>query len=95
MLELLPLLILGSVVLGAHVASRRFVRRRLRFTRFVDRPAALGLVAGGAVALAAVPVLALVPPAGLGTAVIVGVGAGSGAGLGARDSRLWPTEPAV
>ena len=95
MIELLALLVLLSGVLGVHVASRRVVRRRLWLTRFVDRPALLALVAGGAAAVAAAPVVALLPLAGPGTAVLLGIGVGSGAGLGARDGRPVRTDPAV
>lgn len=95
MLEVLLLLLVVGAVLAAHVGTRRFVRRRLRYVRFIDRPAGIGLAAGVATLLLALPVTALLPPVGAGTALLLGAGAGSGAVFGARDARVPKTGPAV
>ncbi len=69
-----------------HFKSRDFVRRRLRFTEIVQRPG-VGIVAGVGAAVIAVPVVAIVPLIGAGTAVLFGAGVGTGVALGAREVR--------
>ena len=65
-----------------HIKSRDFVKRRLRFTSFIEKPG-MGLVAGAATALVtvALPVVGLVP------AILVGTGVGTGVAMGAKDAR--------
>lgn len=87
MLELIGVGLAAAAGLFGHVKARDFVRRRLRFTKFVKKPMRLGVVAGVATAVVAVPVVSLVPFVGLGagTAVFLGFAVGAGTGLGARD----------
>lgn len=82
MLELIALGIAGVAGVAGHIKSRSFVRRRLRFTKLVEKPG-LGLASGAvvAVAAAALPIVTAVP------ALIVGAGIGSGVALGAKDAR--------
>lgn len=95
MFELLLLaMVLGSV-LAVHVGTRRFVRRRLRYVRFIDRPAGVGLLTGFGALLLALPLTAVLPAVGTGTAILLGAGVGSGAGFGARDTRVPAAGPAV
>lgn len=89
MLELIALGIAGAAGVGGHIKSRRFVRRRLRFTSWVEKPA-LGVAAGVGATLLAAPVVALLPVVGAGTAIAVGVGVGSGVSIGARQAREDP-----
>ena len=84
MLEAIGLGIAGAAGVFGHVKTKGWVRRRLRYTSIVEKPASvLGLVTGGAtaVALGALPVITALP------AVIVGVGVGTGVALGARQAR--------
>ena len=90
------LLILGAAAGGvgaAYVRVRRFVRERLRFVDAVQRPVA-PLVAGVLGAVAAAPVVWLLPVIGGGTALIFGTGVGLAVRHGARDvergDRLLP-----
>ena len=72
------------------------VRRRLRYTKLVEKPA-LGLFAGvGATVIAApvVGVLGALPLlgglVGAGTAIAIGAGVGTGVALGVRDTKEPP-----
>lgn len=86
MFELIVLLALAAVPLGAFVLTRRFVRERLRYVDAVQKKR-VALLAGGVAAIAAVPVVALLPVVGAGTAVLFGGGVGFGVFKGARDVR--------
>ena len=86
MFELIVLLALAAVPLGAFVFTRRFVRERLRYVDAVQKKR-VALLAGGVAAIAAVPVVALLPVVGAGTAVLFGGGVGFGVFKGARDVR--------
>lgn len=84
MLELIGLGAAGAAGLFGHVKSKDWVRRRLRYTNIVEKPAsALGLVTGGATAVAVgfVPFVTMLP------AVIVGLGVGTGVAIGAKQAR--------
>lgn len=86
---MIELLILGAAVGGVgagYVRARRFVRERFRFVDGVQRapvPVAVGAVA----ALAAAPVVWLLPVVGGGTALLFGAGIGLAVRHGARDIR--------
>ncbi len=86
---MIELLILGAAVGGigaGYVKVRRFVRKRLRFVEAVQgraAPVAVGAVA----ALAAAPVVWLLPVVGGGTALVFGAGMGLAVRHGARDAR--------
>lgn len=86
MFELIGLIATAGASIGGYLQSRRFVRRRLSFVDFVQKPAA-AIAAGGAAAVVALPVVALLPLVGTGTAVLFGVGVGAGVAAGARDVR--------
>lgn len=78
-------------VLG-HVKSRQFVHKKLRFTNWVRRPIFLGLVGGAAAAVAALPVVFVLPFVGKTSAVLFGMAVGAGVSLGARDAKKIPSK---
>lgn len=86
MFELIILLVLAAVPLGAFAFTRRFVRERLRYVDAVQKKRA-AVLAGGVAAIVAVPVVALLPVVGAGTALLFGGGVGFGVYKGARDAR--------
>lgn len=86
---MIELLILGAAVGGigaGYVRMRRFVRERLRFVDAVQRPFT-PLLAGAVAAVAAAPVVWVLPVVGGGTAVLFGAGVGLAVSHGARDVR--------
>ncbi|NJD11550.1 MAG: hypothetical protein FIB01_14325 [Gemmatimonadetes bacterium] len=78
----------GGAAGAGYVGSKRFVKERLRFEDQIQRPGA-AIVAGPVAALAAVPVVALLPFVGGGTALLFGVAVGAGTRAGARQIRRW------
>jgi len=86
MLELIGMGVAGAAGIYGHMKSRKFVRRRLRFTSMVQRPG-LGLMAGVAAAVLAAPVVAILPLLGTGSALLFGAGVGTGVSMGAREAR--------
>lgn len=86
MLELLGIGIAGAASVYGHLKSRKFVRRRLRFTSVVERPG-LGIMAGVTAAVVAAPLVAILPLLGTGTALLFGAGVGTGVSMGAREAR--------
>jgi hypothetical protein len=87
------LLILGirfalafSVALIGFVVSRRFVENRLRYVDAVQSPFA-AFLAGGVATAIAIPIVAILPFVGLGTAILFGVGVFTGVASGAREIR--------
>ena len=87
-LEIIPIGIAGAASIYGHLKSRRFVRRRLRYTSWVERPY-LGIVTGVVAAVVAAPVVGLIPflHLGVGTAMVFGAGVGTGVSMGAKDAR--------
>ena len=82
-------LLIGLAALGGgFVATRNFVRRRLRFVDAVRRPAA-PLLAGLAATAVALPVAAL-PLVTVWTAAAFGVGVAGGVASGRRPGELPP-----
>ena len=75
-----------AATVGGHVASRRFVRERLRFVDAAQKRRA-PWIAGAAACLVAAPFAWLLPFIGGGTALLFGLGVGSGVAIGARDIR--------
>ena len=73
---------------GGFVATRNFVRRRLRFVDAVQKPAA-PLIAGIAATAVALPVAAL-PLVTVWTAAAFGVGVAGGVASGRRPPELPP-----
>ncbi|RMH19396.1 MAG: hypothetical protein D6701_05105 [Gemmatimonadetes bacterium] len=74
---------LGALGVFSHIKSRDFVRRRMRFTRLVEKPA-IGIAAGLAATFVAAPVVAVLPFVGAGTAIAFGAGVGTGVHVGAK-----------
>jgi hypothetical protein len=87
---MLWLVITAGALLGGFVASRSFVRRRLRFVDAVQKPAA-PIIAGAAAAVIALPVT-LLPIVTVGTVVALGVGVAGGVASG-RSAPPPPLPP--
>jgi hypothetical protein len=85
-LELIPIGIAGAAGIFGHMKSRKFVRRRLRYTSWVEKPY-LGLVAGVASAVITAPIVGPLPLMGISTALIFGAGVGTGVSMGAKEAR--------
>ena len=86
MFELLSLFATAAVSIGGYLQTRRFVRRRLTYVDLVQKPGA-AVIAGGAAAVIALPVVAILPLVGGATALLFGAGVGAGVAAGARDVR--------
>ena len=86
MIELLMLGAAAGACGAGYMKVRGFVRGRLRFVETVQDPRAQ-VAAGTVAALAAAPVVALLPILGAGAAVAFGAGVGFGVAHGARDIR--------
>ena len=86
MFELIGLIATGVVSVGGYLQSRRFVRKRLTYVEAIQKPGA-AVVAGVGAALVAMPVVALLPLVGGGTALLFGAGVGTGVAAGAKDLR--------
>ena len=84
-LELIPIGIAGAAGIYGHIKSRKFVRRRLRYTSWVEKPY-LGIASGVAAAILAAPV-AFLPIISASTAIIFGAGVGTGVSMGAKEAR--------
>jgi len=80
---------LASGAAGAgYVGSKRFVKEKLRFVDQVQKPSA-PVIAGTVAGLAAIPVVALLPFVGAGTALVFGIAVGAGTRAGVRQIRRW------
>lgn len=85
---------LGLIALAASIAAvvigftqaRAFVRERLRYVDAVQSPVA-PVVAGVGALLLAIPIVALLPLVGGGTALAFGVSIGAGVSSGQKDVR--------
>jgi hypothetical protein len=89
---MLGLLIAAAALGGGFVATRDFVRRRLRFVDAVRRPAAplvAGVAAGVAATVVALP-LGVLLPVTIWTAAAFGVGVAGGVASGRRTPELPP-----
>lgn len=92
---MLELILMGGSVLatlGGYFKARQFVRDRLRFVDAAQTPRA-PVAAGAVAALAAGPVVWLLPVIGVPTALIFGVGVGWGVHHGQRDIRRRQLPP--
>ena len=92
---MLELILMGGTVvatLGGYLKSRQFVRDRLRFVDAARKPT-VPVIAGSVAALAAGPIVWLLPVIGLPSAVIFGVGVGWGVHHGQRDLRRRELPP--
>jgi hypothetical protein len=74
------------VALLGFMFSRRFVENRLRYVDAVQSPFA-AFVAGGVATIIAIPVVAILPVVGIGTAILFGIGVFAGVASGAREIR--------
>lgn len=93
---MLELLMLGAAAGGigaGYLKVRQFVRHRLRFVDGVQRRG-VAVLAGVGGAVAATPVVWLLPVLGGGTALLFGAGVGLAVAHGARDIRSSRTLPA-
>ncbi len=86
MFELIGIGIAGAVSIYGHLRSRKFVRKRLRYTKIVEKPG-LGVAAGVTAAVLAAPVVTILPLVGAGTALLFGAGVGTGVSMGAKEAR--------
>jgi hypothetical protein len=80
------LLVVGAAGVVGYLKSRDFVHARLRYVDSAQRPSA-PLIAGAAAAAVALPVVAIVPVIGAGTALIFGAAVGLGTRAGAGRIR--------
>jgi len=85
-LELIPIAVAGAAGFFGHMKSRKFVRRRLRYTSWVEKPY-LGIATGVAAAVLAAPIVGILPLVGVSTAMVFGAGVGTGVSMGAKDAR--------
>lgn len=86
LLEMIGIVAAGAATATGYYQTRDFVRRRLRFVDAVQKPLA-PMVAGVGAAVAAVPVVGLLPVVGTGTAILFGMGVGAGVRAGVRAIR--------
>ena len=86
MIELLMVGAAAGACGAGYMKVRSFVRGRLRFVDSVqDRKAQVAV--GAVAALAAAPIVAVLPVVGAGAALAFGAGVGVGVAHGARDIR--------
>lgn len=83
---LLSFLITMALATVAYAAARNFVTRRLRYVDAVQTALA-PIVAGIGAAVIAMPIVAILPLLGAGTALSVGFAVGMGVAAGAREVR--------
>lgn len=83
---MLEIIAAGALGAAGYVKSKSFVRKRLRFTNWVERPG-LGLAAGVGTTILAAPLVAVLPIVGAGTAIAAGIGVGTGVAIGARQAK--------
>ena len=86
MLTLIGITLTIVATVFAYRFARRFVRNRMRFVDAVHTRKA-PLLAGAVTGAAMLPVVALLPLVGVGTALLVGVGVAAGVAGGSRDAR--------
>lgn len=93
---MLELIAAGVAGVAGHAKTKNFVRRRLRYTRIVERPG-IGLLAGAGTFVVAGTLIAALPFVGVGWGIAVGLGAGIGVGsgvaVGASQARSGWTPP--
>lgn len=89
MLELISLAAAAGAGIAGYVTSKDFTLRKLRFVDAAHRPAA-PLIAGGAAALLAAPVVWILPLVGAGTAIVLGAGVALGVKSAQRNRHLLP-----
>ncbi|HUO53001.1 MAG TPA: hypothetical protein VMT93_10805 [Gemmatimonadaceae bacterium] len=83
---MLALIIAGALALAGFTTSRNYVRTRLRYVDAVQKPLA-PIIAGVVVAVVAVPLTAILPIVGAGTALLLSASVAAGVATGASDIR--------
>jgi hypothetical protein len=86
MIFLLSFLVSTVLAIVGFAQARAFVTRRLRYVDAVHSKLA-PIVAGVGAALVALPLVAIIPFLGLGTALSFGISVGAGVLAGSRDVR--------
>ena len=86
MIEIIGMLVSGAGAVAGYIGSRDYVRRRLRYVDAAQSPIA-PVIAGTAAAIAAVPVVLLLPGVGALSAIAFGAAVGLGTRAGATDVR--------
>ncbi len=81
---MVEIIIAATVGVFGYAKSRRFVKSRLRFVEGVRKPY-VPVLAGGAAAAAAAPLVWLLPIIGTATAVVFGASVGAGVVSGRKD----------
>lgn len=76
------LLAAGVAGVFGHQSTKDYVRRRLRFTSWVENGATIGLVGGAVTGIVTAVAIPILPFIGVGTGIVVGMGAGIGVGTG-------------
>lgn len=84
MVEIIWLAATGAAGVFGYAKSRRFVKSRLRFVDGVRKPY-VPVLAGGAAAAAAAPLVFILPIVGTVTAVVFGASVGAGVASGRKD----------
>jgi hypothetical protein len=85
-LGLITLLMAGAAAVLGFSFSRNFVRRRLTYVDTVQN-SIVPLLAGAGAAVAAMPVVWILPLVGGGTAILFGAAVAMGVAAGAKDIR--------
>ena len=86
MIFLLSFLVSTVLAIVGFAQARAFVTRRLRYVDAVHSKLA-PIVAGVGAGLLALPLVAIIPFLGVGTALSVGISVGAGVVAGSRDVR--------
>ncbi len=84
--SVISLVVAAAVTLVGYWQSRQFVQSRLRYVDAVHKTA-VPLLAGVGAALVALPIVALLPIVGTGTALLFGAGVATGVSAGRREIR--------
>jgi hypothetical protein len=87
---ILSIIIAAIVAVILHSGTRRFVRDRLRYVDVVQKAIA-PVLAGAAVMIVCLPVVAFLPLVGVGTAITAGLAVGLGVSAGVRDIKSGVT----
>ena len=83
---LLSIAVSTVLAILAYAQARNFVTRRLRYVDAVQSAIA-PWIAGAAVAVICLPLVAFLPLVGVGTALTLGLAVGAGVAAGAREVR--------
>ncbi len=86
MLTLLAFAASALVAYLGYTQSRRFVSSRLRYVDFINNPI-IPILAGGAAAVVALPIVGLLPLVSVGTALTFGLSVGMGVAAGRSEIR--------